>query len=496
MLKSDIILNKKNFFTDSTKLINFVFGFFPISFIFGNIITNANIVLFCALGIFHLRSKILKTKFNLPIKIIFLLFFVIFFSTSLSFIKSLYFEGYEYIHLVRLAKSILFFRYFLMLIVIYLLSELNLLNFKYFFITAAFSALLVALDVIYQSIFGFNIIGLKSHGTHNSGFFGDEWIAGGYMQNFSFFSILFAVFILKNKKNLRYILTAITVCILGTGIVLSGNRAPLVLLLLGLLLLFVFNKKLGKIILVSVICFFILFKFILSSVPLINIAYASLYENISELVLFDHIFKKQYDRIVLKKNTEIKYEAGENSILIKEKEQYSFPLYPQDTGFFSTFDPHVRMLLTSIDTWKRNKIFGNGIKSFRIDCYKIIGSAIYPEAGYNFSPGFKLFKRNRLCSNHPHNYYFEILTETGIVGLFVTLTIALLFVVFILKNFKLFKGENIENFILLAATISLILEVFPFKSTGSVFTTNDATYIILLSSIILSYKKRLFTSRE
>jgi len=268
--------------------------------------------------------------------------------------------------------------------------------------------------------------------------------------------------------------------------VLSGNRGPLILLLFGLLLLFLFKKELGKVILVGLICFFILFKFIFSSVPVINDAYTSLYENIRGLVAVEHIFKKK---------TEIDHEAGGNSTLTKEKEQYSFPLYPQYMGFFSTWDPHIRILLTSVDTWKKNKIFGNGIKSFRIDCYKLIGSAIYPEAGYNLREQVKLFKKNRLCSNHPHNYYFEILTETGIVGLFVTLIIALLFVVFVLKNFKLLKKNNIENFILLAATISLILEVFPFKISGSVFTTNDAAYIILLSSIILSYKKRQVTSR-
>ena len=106
------------------------------------------------------------------------------------------------------------------------------------------------------------------------------------------------------------------------------------------------------------------------------------------------------------------------------------------------------------------------------------------------------FEKNRTCSNHPHNYYFEILTETGIVGFFIILTIALLFLIFILKNFRLFKGNTIENFILLGAVISLILEAFPFKSSGSVFTTNDATYIILISSIILSYKNKLTTSSK
>ena len=187
MLKNVTNLNKKNFSVDSILLTNLVFAFFPISFILGNFVINLNLILFCVLGIFHLKSKILTIKFNFPIKIIFLLFFIIFFSTSLSFTKSLYFEGYEYINLERLIKSILFFRYFLMLVIIYLLNEHNILNLKYFFISAVFSTLIVSLDVIYQYIFGVNIIGLISHGHHNSGFFGDELIAGGFIQNFSFF---------------------------------------------------------------------------------------------------------------------------------------------------------------------------------------------------------------------------------------------------------------------------------------------------------------------
>ena len=246
MLKSTTISNKKNFSFNSIILINLVFAFFPISFIFGNLITNINLLLFCILGIFHLKSKIFEIKFNLPIKIIFLLFFVILFSTSLSFVKSLYLEGYEYIHLIRLTKSVIFFRYFLMLLIIYKLSELNILNFKYFFVSAAFAALVVGLDIIYQYIFGFNIIGLKSHGSHNSSFFGEEWIAGGFVQNFSFFSILFACFVLKNKNNLRFIFIVIIICILGTGIVYSGNRSPLILFLLGLFFAFVIQQQIKK----------------------------------------------------------------------------------------------------------------------------------------------------------------------------------------------------------------------------------------------------------
>ena len=156
-----------------------------------------------------------------------------------------------------------------------------------------------------------------------------------------------------------------------------------------------------------------------------------------------------------------------------------------------------RLFLTALDTWKKNKIFGNGIKSFRIDCDKLQNKDLLDESDiYEYNLWIHAFiesKKNRVCSSHPHNYYFEILTETGIVGLFVTLMIASLFVVFILKNFKLFKENNIENLILFAATISLILAVFPIKSTGSIFSTYTATYITLISSIILSYRKEQVT---
>jgi len=145
--------------------------------------------------------------------------------------------------------------------------------------------------------------------------------------------------------------------------------------------------------------------------------------------------------------------------------------------------PHIRLFLTAIDTWKKNIIFGNGIKSFRVDCSKL------QSLEYNLGEDIMKFKKNRLCSNHPHNYYLEILTETGIVGFFIFLILGLLFIFFILKNLKVFKKNNIENLVLLGSTISLILEIIPFKVSGSIFTTNNTTYIILLLAIILSYRK-------
>ena len=57
------------------------------------------------------------------------------------------------------------------------------------------------------------------------------------------------------------------------------------------------------------------------------------------------------------------------------------------------------------------------------------------------------------------------------------------------KNLKFLKRNNLESFFILACSISLFLEMFPLRTTGSIFSTSNITYIILISSILLSYKK-------
>jgi len=472
-----MIENKINLRTNSTLLVNLAFCFIPISFIFGNLITNINSTFLCLLGIFILKSEILKIKFDLILKIIFLFFLVIFFSTALSFLKSFYMEGYEHDNFIRLTKSILFFRFFLLLIIIYLLNKFNILNIKYFFISTSFAASLISFDIIFQYIFSFNLIGLESYGHHNTSFFGDEYIAGGYVQNFSFFLILLLAFTLKNKKKTKFILTTFSIFFLTSSVLLSGNRMPLILFLFGLFLLFLFNKELRKIILAGLVSFFIFFQFIVYSDPHFKNSYGSLYSNI------EGIYSGLVNIFKTKETMEGKDKKEEDNLTVqKEKNNYSFPLYPEKL-FLNTRNSHLRLFLTAIDTWEKNIIFGNGIKSFRVDCAEL------KSVEYNLGEDVLKFKKNRLCSNHPHNYYLEILTETGIIGFIIFLALGLLFLFFILKNLQVFKKNNIENFVLFGATISLIIEIFPFKVSGSIFTTNNMTYIILLLAIILSYRK-------
>jgi len=479
------MLQLKSFFLEDSNnrpylFLNLVFGFFPISFIIGTLIVNLNLLVFCCLGIYYLKSKIITTKFNFSIKIIFLFFLLVFFSTSLSLGRTLYFEGYEAANFSRFVKSILFFRFFLFLIIIYLLNKFNILRFKYFFLTSAFASAFISLDIIYQYFFGMNIIGIENNApdpyygkialgkfaTRNSSFFGDEFIAGGFIQRFAFFAIFFIILTLRNNNYTKFISTVLLICILGAGILFSGNRMPFVSFLFGLLLTSFFNLKIKKILFVGLVALLILLKLVISSNEEYKNLYHSFYGKVKNVVITP--FKNKKGTFILAKIKET--QIGE------EKPMGQKTIFTE-VRFVS---PHKRLFLTALDTWKLNKIFGNGIKSFREDCAKIDGVGL-PE---DLIGG----KKQRLCSNHPHNYYLEILTETGIVGLITIFIIASFFAVLVFKNFKLIKEINFSNFIFLSAIISLILEAQPLKTTGSLFTTNNATYLILIGSIILSYR--------
>jgi len=445
------MFKNEKFDFNHSKNLNIIFAFFPASFILGNLATNINILLFCGYAILHLKSRIFKIKFDFSLKIVFLFFLFVFFSTLLSFLKSSFFQEQDDMALFRLIKSVLFFRFFLLLLVIYALVELNIIDYKYFFVSAALFPVLISTDLIFQYIFGFNIIGLESYGHHNTSFFGDELISGGYVQNFAFFSIMLFIYKFKSSENyLRYILISLSIVLLSLGIMISGNRMPIILFFLGIFLIYIFNKKLRKIALTNTIIVITVLSTLILADDYWKISYKSFYQNIYGTVSYF------YERT---KSSKAEVLLNERKILEDDKIELA--------GYRA-------ILSTALETWKLHRIFGNGIKSFRTDCAKII----------------KIQKRG-ICSNHPHNYYLEILTDLGIVGFTIVIIIASMFLFFLYKNYRFFQENNFQSLFFLATTISLFLEAFPLKSTGSIFTTNNATYIVLLGGIILSYKKLL-----
>ncbi len=124
-----------------------------------------------------------------------------------------------------------------------------------------------------------------------------------------------------------------------------------------------------------------------------------------------------------------------------------------------------------IGTFKLNKYFGGGIKSFRFNC-----------------PSRKIENINErtTCNMHPHNYYLEILTETGIIGFALVLSIFMiaLYLSFYKKYFS--KSSLNDNNVIIPFIFLFIAEIFPIKSTGSFFTTGSTTYLFLILGILIA----------
>jgi len=347
-------------------------------------------------------------------------------------------------------------------------------NFKYFFYSAAFFSTSLALDVIFQYLFGHDIFGLEGGPKRHSGFFGDEPIAGGFIERFAFFSIFSVFFLTIKKKSKNLFFTSLIIYILLTGALFAGDRMPLILFLAGLFLVFVFIREFRKSIVSAFIIFIITFIFVVNTNNYVKFNYLSFY-----------VFQKSLVLNIYKNFAEVKNKKN-NFTQEQRTEKFLDKVINSQLKFLPRINNHTALFLTSIDTWRMNKIFGNGIKSFRKDCVLMIKSRYKYMGDYK-----KLIKSNRACSNHPHNYYLEILTETGLAGFcFIVLFFLILLTAafkYMLRNKKKFFEE--KNLILLAAFISLILELFPIRSTGSFFSTQNATYITIILSIIISYQK-------
>ena len=69
---------------------------------------------------------------------------------------------------------------------------------------------------------------------------------------------------------------------------------------------------------------------------------------------------------------------------------------------------HNRVFRTAIKMWKERPITGFGFKSFRIKCWEVGPKNAHLQPKSEIS----IFS----CSNHPHNHYLELLSESGLIG--------------------------------------------------------------------------------
>ena len=300
------------------------------------------------------------------------------------------------------------------------------------------------------------MFGFKKVANWSSGPFGDEFIAGSYLKNFSLFSIFFIFLDFKNK-NIKNSLLIFAITFHLTAMLVSGNRMPVILFLFGCSLLFLFIKNIRFAIAVGAIFFVSIFLFLAKNDETLKTNYAVFFSEINIAKLFNKtkIVKGEKSS---EKNVGVVDSSPANVVLLRH------------SGYSRVFK-------TAIIVWLEKPIFGFGLKSFRIKCWDILEKDNMINSG----------PQDISCGNHPHNYYLEILSESGIVGFILIFS----FFLFLLRNFFFIIKENYKTgnnklIILIPIMISVILEIWPLRSAGSFFTNTNATFLWLIVGMLLS----------
>ena len=407
----------------------------PLALITGPFLGDLVLSIIAFYGLLSLRSNSLREKY-LYNKYIILIFLMYLISLTSTFNSNDIFYSLE--------SSLFYFRYPLFIYGGACIFDKHPRLINYFPVILTLVMLLLFFDLIFELTFGFNTLGNSSPFKHigrYSSFFGDELIMGKYIA--LLFPYIFLLYFSKDHKkyipkNLFIFFIPITLFI----ILLSGERTALVYFVLFLCFLFFYNNLISK--------KHKLFLFILLS--LLTITFLSVPSE-SKNRLLNSTFNQIFD-------------LGLN---LSDKDF--------DMKLFSEI--HELHYKTGINMYINNKVLGIGPKMFRKEC----GKKEYKEELSHTSRKDYVNITNG-CSTHPHNYYIQILAETGSLG-FLTLLSIFFFIIKDLVKAKNYNNFNSTKLIL----IVLFLNFFPFVPTNS-FYNNWISIILYLPFSFLLYSQK------
>jgi O-antigen ligase len=405
-------------------LVQISFYFIPISLVLGSLIVNINAAIFILLGLVYLKINKIKVKFNL-LNTTLLLFF-------LTIIISTYFN-LKTVGLENLIKSLLLLKFFFIYIIIETLFLYKKIKFNIFCNICFCLIIFISLDVALQFFSGKNIIGLEPHDGRIAGIFGHEAIAGGFIQRIFIFSLIgFFMISVSNIKYKNYFFVFFYLIVLF-GVFLASNRVPFIMLGATFFIILLFFKMFRKNLLISLILFIPIFFYFYKMDPQLNVKFND--------------FKSKVEK---SKNDAESLLSDDNAIIK------------------STSSNHVKIYLTTIKSFNENKFIGNGLKSFRFRCVDFLD------------------QKNTKCSTHPHNYHLEILHDVGILGYLLISIFVLLLIFSKYKDIRFSKMFYTDKIIVSLLLLNLLIEIFPIKSTGSLFSTWTGT-ILWVSIALVNY---------
>lgn len=297
----------------------------------------------------------------------------------------------------------------------------SILTFFYYALLLSFSILV--LDGYLQYLTGENILGFKIINNRVSSFFGDELILGSYLSRL--FPLLFALFIIKKKKKFEIYYISLLFILIDVLVFISGERTAFFFLNLSTIFIIILIKEYQK------------FRLVTFIISILGIFIVSL--NSSNL-------------------TEVMFKIPATNMGIIKTET-------QPTIFSVAHDSHYR---SAYRMFKDKPIIGHGPKMFRILC------------------DYKQYKINKFtCTTHPHNFYIQLLAETGIMG-FLFLFSALLYVfITALRHFLsiILKKKRYLTDYQVCLLSGILITVWPFSPNGNFFNN----WLIIVYSLPVGF---------
>ena len=329
-------------------------------------------------------------------------------------------------------SSLFYFRIGVFSCFIWYLIDNNKSILTYFYYALVICFLILVIDGYFQFLTGGNIFGYKVYDFRISSLFGDELIMGSYLSRL--FPLLFALFLVRQKQKFEIYFIGLLFVSVEVLIFLSGERSAFFFLNMSTVFVIILIKEhqIFRLItfLIAIICIFIL--------------------STSSPYLTERMFISPAKNMGLIKSSNVR------------------------TIFTEQHEWHYR---TAYNLFKDRPITGHGPKMFRILC----NDKKYAVGAY-------------ACASHPHNFYMQLLSETGIIG-FLFLFNALVFVLYTaLRQFKsiVFRQKRPLTDYQVCLLAGILISVWPLSPNGSFFNN----WLMIVYSLPLGFYLQSIYSKK